>query len=105
MITGASASPVRIFVAECAQEQTESTVSMTATDNVGVTSANLSWNGPGEASGGSKGMANNGKTWTAVLGPFDFSGTVTWTVTATDAAGNTSSPATGTISVTCPGVG
>jgi RNA polymerase sigma factor (sigma-70 family) len=105
VITGASASPVRIFVSQCAEEQTQSTVSMTATDNVGVTSATLSWDGPGDAPGGSKGMANNGKTWTAVLGPFDFSGTVTWTVTATDAAGNTSSQRTGTISVTCPAAG
>jgi RNA polymerase sigma factor (sigma-70 family) len=104
VITGGSASPVRIFVAECAQEQTTSTVSMTATDNVGVTSATLSWDGPGEASGGTKGMAFNGKTWTAVLGEFDLSGTVAWRVTATDAAGNTSSPRTGTISVTCPSV-
>jgi RNA polymerase sigma factor (sigma-70 family) len=105
VITNATASPDEIFASDCAEELTESLVSMTATDNVGVTSATLSWSGPGEAPGGSKGMTNNGKTWTAVLGPFQSTGRiVNWTVTATDAAGNTSSPARGTISVFCPSV-
>jgi RNA polymerase sigma factor (sigma-70 family) len=105
VITGEpTASPTTIFVSDCAEERTTSTVSMTATDNVGVTSATLSWSGPGDADGGSKGMSFNGKTWTAVLGPFDFQGRVTWRVTATDAAGNDSTQRTGTISVSCPGV-
>ena len=104
VITGGSATPSTIFVRDCA-EQTTSTVSVTATDNVGVTSATLSWTGPGDEDGGSKGMSFNGKTWTADVGPFDFQGRLSWRVTATDAAGNTSSPRTGTISVTCPAEG
>jgi hypothetical protein len=33
------------------------------------------------------------------VGPFNFSGEATYSVTATDAAGNTSAPRTGTVTV------
>jgi len=68
------------------------------TDNVGVTSATLSWSGDGGS--GSVAMSGNGDTWTATMGPFDTpGGGVDWTITATDAAGNASSGKGGRISI------
>jgi RNA polymerase sigma factor (sigma-70 family) len=56
------------------------------TDDVGVTGATVSWSGPGGS--GSAGMAPDGDTWFASVGPFTADGSVAWTITATDAAGN-----------------
>lgn len=99
VINGAGATPVRINTPACEQSPTTSTVTAEVVDEVGVESATLTWTGPGESPGGSKTMSQKGNTWSAVLGSFSSQGTVTWTVTATDAAGNTSKPRSGTISV------
>jgi hypothetical protein len=56
------------------------------TDDVGVTGATVSWSGPGGS--GSAEMAPDGGTWFASVGPFTADGSVAWTITATDAAGN-----------------
>jgi hypothetical protein len=59
------------------------------TDNVGVSGAVLSWSAFGDNPGGSVAMSpGGGNSWTATIGGF-YPGTASWTVTATDAAGNT----------------
>jgi RNA polymerase sigma factor (sigma-70 family) len=73
------------------------------TDNVGVTGATVSWSGAGGS--GSAGMSPDGESWFASIGPFVANGSVEWSITATDAAGNQSS-AGGKISVfNCPTIG
>jgi hypothetical protein len=67
------------------------------TDDVGVTSATLHWTDPGGKSG-STSMALRSGQWHAPLGPFG-SGTVTWHVTAADAAGNTGTGSTNKLTV------
>lgn len=91
VVSGASASAPHIFPASCAQVPHTSDISATVTDNVGVESVTLSWSGPGS---GSRPMPPGG----VPLGPFGDAGVLTWTITAADAAGNTSS-ADGTIEV------
>jgi hypothetical protein len=63
--------------------------SASITDNVGVTGATVSWTGP-DGSGSAK-MSPDGDSWFASVGPFQTSGSVEWTITATDAAGNQTS--------------
>lgn len=99
VVGSATANPPRLISQNCEQSPTQSTVTAKVSDNVGVTSARLTWTGPGEEGGGSRAMSGSGGTWTATLGPFSSQGTVTYTVTATDAAGNTSTPRSGTVSV------
>jgi RNA polymerase sigma factor (sigma-70 family) len=89
-----TADPQVVDVAPC---NGMSRVSATITDNVGVTSATLSWTGDGGS--GSAGMGHDGDSWFASMGPFSSTGSVSWTITATDAAGNTASGGGGKISV------
>jgi hypothetical protein len=44
-------------------------------------------------------MSRDGDRWFGTLGPFAGTGTVSWTVAATDASGNVSSPAGSKITV------
>jgi hypothetical protein len=74
-----------------------------ATDNVGVTGATVTWSGAGGS--GSADMSPAGESWSAAIGPFVANGSVEWSITATDAAGNQSS-AGGKLSVfNCPTIG
>jgi hypothetical protein len=57
-----------------------------ATDDTGVTAVTLSWSGADGS--GSTQLSPDGDTWFGSLGPFAKPGSVAWTVTATDAAGN-----------------
>jgi hypothetical protein len=93
-----TADPPRIFTPNC-EATSESTVTAKVSDNVGVTSARMTWTGPGEEGGGSRAMSGSGGTWTATLGPFSSQGTVSYSVIATDAAGNPSTARSGTVSV------
>jgi RNA polymerase sigma factor (sigma-70 family) len=102
VITSAASDRPRINTPECQSPYT-STITVNATDNVGVASARVTWTGPGESPGGSQTMSGGGGKYSATIGPFPVRGTVTWSVTVSDAAGNTSAPQTGTISVSdCP---
>lgn len=74
-----------------------STVTATITDPSGVASAAITWSGNGDS--GAAAMSGSGSTWSGTLGPVkDNAGlaygqfaTITWTVTALDAAGNATS--------------
>jgi hypothetical protein len=68
------------------------TISVTAADNVGVTSVAISWSG---ATSGSGAMTRSGATWTYVYSAADSTaaGTITFQIQARDAAGNLSAPA------------
>jgi RNA polymerase sigma factor (sigma-70 family) len=100
VVSSAAADQLRINTPSCNKPPTTSTVTAAISDNVGVDSATLSWTGPGEAPGGSLDMSGSGGTFSATMGPFSNGGSVIWSVTATDAAGNTSAARTGTITVT-----
>lgn len=84
-ITGIGASPTVIINAE------STTITVTATDNVGVAGVQLSWTG---GVSGSTNMTRSGSSWV-----FTFSSNsptpndLTFTARAVDAAGNLSSPA------------
>jgi hypothetical protein len=103
VITRATADPPRLNTPSCGQGPTQSTVSVNATDNVGVTEVSLSWAMGRETGGGP--MSADGDTWFGSLGPFSSGGAVTWTVTVVDAAGNPSTRS-GTVTVSsCPIIG
>lgn len=74
---------------DCGQPNTTS-VTATATDNIEVVSATLSWTDPAGVPG-STAMTFIRGAWRATLGPFAATGPVPWTVTVSDAAGNTAS--------------
>ncbi|HWV27636.1 MAG TPA: sigma-70 family RNA polymerase sigma factor [Aeromicrobium sp.] len=75
-------------------------VSSRITDASEVSRATLSWSG---ASSGSTSLSKSSNTWSGTVGPFAVGGTVTVTITATDARGNTSTR-TASFSVDpCPG--
>jgi RNA polymerase sigma factor (sigma-70 family) len=97
VVSAASASQPRIFVADCIRLVQTSPVSATVSDDRGVESVRLSWDGP-DGAGGAAMSAADGQ-WSGALGPFDRSGKVSWSVTATDAAGNVSAPMGGDITV------
>ncbi|MGB3437807.1 MAG: sigma-70 family RNA polymerase sigma factor [Actinophytocola sp.] len=102
VIDSADADLPRINTTECQPPYT-STITVSAADNVGVSSARVTWTGPGESPGGSQAMSGSGGTFSATIGPFTLRGTVAWSVTVADAAGNTSAPRNGKISVSdCP---
>jgi hypothetical protein len=67
------------------------TLSVTASDNVGVTSVAITWTG---ATTGNKTMTHSGSGWTFVydVGTSTAAGTITFQLQARDAAGNLSSP-------------
>jgi hypothetical protein len=82
----------------CPTYTTSATLTVSASDNVGVTSVNASW-GPSpsgsKALSRSSGTAQSG-TWQTTLGPFnglapEFAQNITVTLTASDAAGNSRS--------------
>jgi RNA polymerase sigma factor (sigma-70 family) len=91
-----------IYAIDCGQPNTTS-ITASATDNVGVTAMTLRWTDPAGASG-STAMTFVRGAWRATLGPFANSGDVPWTVTASDAEGNTGS-GSGTTTVYCPVIG
>jgi hypothetical protein len=67
----------------------ETTISVTASDNVGVTGVKITWSG---AQSGSANMTRSGGVWkftysTNATGPHDY-GFITFSLRATDAAGN-----------------
>ncbi|MFL6126356.1 RNA polymerase sigma factor [Actinophytocola sp.] len=100
VVNSASAEPSEIYTRGC--DQSQSSIRAAVSDDVAVTSVTLTWTPHGEEPGGSKAMVPDGD-WYATLGDFSDSGTVNWSVTATDAAGNTSKPRTGRLVVQdCP---
>ncbi len=94
VIAGESASNPRIFTMRC-EEPTSSTVSATITDDSTI-SATLSWSGAGS---NSVPMSPDGDQWSGIISGFTETGSVEWTITATDAAGNQSSSTGSKISV------
>ena len=79
-------------------------VETTASDNVGVNSVGLSWTG--QYTSGSAAMGLVGGVWTYEVhddGSYGLSGDITFTVTATDAAGNSSAPKAVVANVQCFG--
>ncbi|MFC4855286.1 sigma-70 family RNA polymerase sigma factor [Actinophytocola glycyrrhizae] len=106
VISSAAADQPWLTTPACEQGPTTSTVTVSAADNVGVTSVQLTWTGPGQGPGGGQTMSGSGGTFSATIGPFTSGGAINWSVTAADAAGNTSAPGTGTITVSdCPMIG
>ncbi|WP_291414250.1 sigma-70 family RNA polymerase sigma factor [Actinophytocola sp.] len=83
-----SASPTAIWQGFSFCDMTTSQVVAAVTDNVGVTSVVLSWSGPGEGETGSQPMSQDGDQWFGTLGPFQSPGKVSWSIAASDAAGN-----------------
>lgn len=86
-IIQAWASPTSVYSTE------STTIHATASDNAAVSAVNATWTGPDS---GSAGLTKVGSDWQLV---YTFpasapSGTVTFTLTATDAAGNASAPQT-----------
>lgn len=96
VVSGVEAGDPRLYVADC-WPPTQTSVSAAASDDVGVVSVVLGWSGPDGS--GSRPMSQDGDRWYGTLGTFTQSGTVSWSVTATDAAGNTSAPAGGSTGV------
>lgn len=71
-----------------------STVTVSASDNVGVTSVTATWAAFGPNPGGSASLSPSGNSWSFVFGPAASAGAtyqVPITITARDAAGNQSS--------------
>jgi hypothetical protein len=97
VVTSASAEPTTVYAAYCQQSPAETSVQATASDDVGVTSVTLTWSG--SAGSGSAAMSRDGNIWYSGMGGFTRTGDVSWRVTATDAAGNTSEPRSGRITV------
>jgi RNA polymerase sigma factor (sigma-70 family) len=97
VVNSASAEPTTIYAVYCEQSPSSSSVQATASDDVGVTSVTLTWSG--QAGSGSAAMSRDGNTWYSGMGDFTKTGDVSWSVTATDAAGNTSKPRSGRITV------
>ncbi|GAA3731401.1 hypothetical protein GCM10022239_04990 [Leifsonia bigeumensis] len=75
------------------------TISISASDNKGVTGVSISWNG---ADSGNGSMTKSGSTWKFTYNPpNDAFGNVTFTMVAHDAAGNQSTPKSFVVSVQC----
>jgi uncharacterized repeat protein (TIGR01451 family) len=89
-------SPVLVPASPCAGNDVF--VKVHITDNVGVTSATISYDGLSHQMSGPIGPANNGD-WTAtIIGVGKKAGdSLSYSITATDAAENAATPATGTI--------
>lgn len=99
VISGATAANPRINVVTC-REPFSSPASATVTDDRALGSVTLSWTGAGT---GSVAMTQDGDQWFGTIGTFTQPGSVEWTVTAVDAAGNQAPPAGGKITVLpCP---
>jgi hypothetical protein len=79
---------------------TASVITISATDNVGVTAVTATWSGAYE---GQASASRSGGSWVFTFdatGP-GTKGDVQFVITATDAAGNTSSPAAVVVNVDC----
>jgi hypothetical protein len=75
------------------------TITISASDNKGVTGVSISWSG---AHAGSGSMSKSGSNWTYTYNPPDHVvGSVTFTMVARDAAGNQSTPKSFVVSVDC----
>jgi RNA polymerase sigma factor (sigma-70 family) len=98
-ITNASAAPSEFYRLACESSPNQSFVSVSVSDDVGVGSVRLHWNGPTQTSGDPE-PSGGGGNWTFAIGPVSSrtGGTLTWTVTATDTAGQTNTR-TGTLTV------
>ncbi|MBB4909744.1 RNA polymerase sigma factor [Actinophytocola algeriensis] len=101
-VVGSAAAGGDIYVIQCGQPTTTS-ITASATDNVGVTTMMLRWTDPAGVPGSTAMQFIRG-AWRATLGPFSNSGDVPWTVTASDAEGNTGSRS-GETAVYCPVIG
>lgn len=97
VISRASASPGEIPQSPC---NGTASVAVLASDDTGVTAVTLSWSGPDGS--GSTQLSPDGDTWFGSLGPFATTGSVAWTVTVTDAAGNTTSHSDKIAVIGCP---
>ena len=74
-------------------------IRLTASDNVALTGASVSWSG---AASGSSAMPASGGEWRySYTAPAGTSGTVTFSMTARDAAGNASAARSVPVAVTC----
>lgn len=96
---GASGAPVEVFASDSwsAYCAVTTTISVVANDNVGVTGVLITW--AGVESGTSQ--MTSGSSWTFVFNPAEATptGNVTFTMIASDAAGNTSATAKTTVKV------
>ncbi len=94
-----------VYSLRCEQSPTVTTVSAPITDDVGVSSAQLSWTDSDGQQTGSVPMSLSGGVWSADLGPFSVPGSVPVTVTAADAAGNKVSRDSKFSVLNCPVIG
>jgi hypothetical protein len=87
---GTSSDPVCINEPDDPSRE-KATITVTASDNRGVTSVAISWLGPGSASGSGT-MTRSGSTWHYVYDPVSMTnfGTAKFSLQARDAAGNKS---------------
>ena len=103
VVSGGTRSPAEIFDPAVAGCDTVSTLTVQATDNVAVTQVSGSY-AAGLAGSPLAFVKGSGSTWSATFGPFTalaeaYSQDVVISVTARDAAGNTSEPTTITVHV------
>jgi len=82
-VTGLSASPPQIFTGPCTP--TTTLTEATVTDESPIASVTLSWGGRQVP------MTQRSGRWFARLGPVPTTGTISWTVVATDNRGNSAS--------------
>ena len=80
-------SPLRT-ISSLACTWTNSNMSVTVTDESGISSVTLSWSGPGNPGSTAMTLSGAGAGWIGSLGVDPVDGTWTWLVTATDARGN-----------------
>ena len=81
------------------------TITVSATDDRGITAVVLRWSHQ-NGSSGQRAMTRSGSTWTAAIGPFadTAAGHVTYRAVATDTNGATASSPSATVHVEpCPG--
>lgn len=101
VITDPTATPGEIHPAGCSPDR--SSVSATVTDDVGVETVTLSWEGP-DGSGSGPMTLRRGRYYGS-LGGFTGPGSVEWTITAADAAGNESQVGSKIAVTRCPVIG
>jgi RNA polymerase sigma factor (sigma-70 family) len=101
VISDETASPGEIHPAGCSPDR--ASVSAAVTDDVGVESVTLSWTGP-DGPGSSPMTLRRGRYYGS-LGTFTGPGSVEWTITAADAAGNTAEVGSKIAVIRCPVIG
>jgi hypothetical protein len=98
-LSAASVNPNEVFAADSYADYCAivATISVAATDNVGVAGVTISWSGPESGTA----EMTFGTGWSYGFNPAQTTprGTVTFTMVARDAAGNTSAPVTTTVLV------